>query len=381
MHKTKRRQKLQKIKYLFILGLILPNLAFASDTEYNLSGEWSSFYGYAFPSHRDKHKDKRQFFVNTFEADFSAEKNFNDDYSLGLFADIMVGVNKRQYNYSNGLWGHEVYGIFDNPLGRVMFGETYNAAAQFHVGAPSAGKLGLNDSDIVNFIANPNWVKTKRQTAYQTLNSTSINTDGTAAKISYITPEYHNLTLGFSYIPDTYNRTGLVNKRARYAADDGYVAAAYYTADLGFAELESSLGYGIFNQDDKDFSAGLSLYRAGWTLGGSWRKTYVDGGDYPVTKHSLNPRLADWFDGYREGEAWDVGVGYEIGPFKTALSYFESKSAQSDNKDKIWLLSGAYQYNRNLSLYLAGARAEFKGQTPEDSNKGYAAITGFSLGF
>lgn len=358
----------------------IPSLQ-AEETTYKINGEWNSFYGYAFPDSAYKHQDKRQFFVNTFSLNLGAEKIFNDDYSLGLYADISAGINKRQRNYSNGLWGHEVYGIFDNPAGRFMFGETYNTAAQFHVSAPKAGKFGLNDSDIVNFIANPNWIKNKHQTAYRTLNSTAINTDGTAPKVSYITPEYHNLTLGISYIPNTYSRTGLVNRDARYADKEGYVAAAYYTADLNFAELETSVGYGIFNEDDRDFSAGLSLYKAGWTIGGSWRKTNVEGKDFAITTHSINPKLPDLFDNYREGHAWDVGIGYEFGPFKTAISYFEGKAEHTDNKDKIWLWSNEFRYDKHLAIYLAGAKADFKGINKETSDKGYSAITGFSLSF
>lgn len=370
-------------KFIFISFIIsiIATSSQATEVEYTYSGEWSSFYGYTFPHHNHKHKDKRQFFVNTFNLNLGAEKTFNNETSLGVYVDLMAGIDKRQYNYSNGLWGHEIYTIFDNPYGRIMLGETYNVASQFHISAPKAGKFGLNDSDIVNFIANPNWIKEKHLTAYRTLNSTAINTDGTAAKISYITPEYENLTLGLSYVPDTYSRTGLVNRDARYADNDGYVVSAYYNTDLRFAELESSLGYAIFNKDDHDISLGLSLYKSGWTIGGSWRKTYIDGNDYPITQDNTNNRLLSLFDNYREGSAWDIGIGYEIGPYKVALSYFESKAKNTDNKDQIWLLSNEFQLDKNIKFYLAGAHANFKGVTFDDSNKGYSAITGFSISF
>lgn len=371
-------------KKILLALIVLTNTSFsamASDFSYPISGEWTSLYGYAFPNDSYKHKDKRQFFVNTFAINTGIEKEFNEGYSLGVYADIIAGVGKRQRNYSNGLWGHEIYSIFDNPYGRLMLGETYNAASQFHISAPKVGKFSTNDSDIVNFIANPNWIKDKHTTAFKTLNSTAINTDGTAPKISYITPEYHNLTLGFSYIPETYSRTGLVNREASYATKDGYVAAAYYTADLDFAEMESSVGYAIFNQDDKDLSLGMSLYRSGWTLGGSWRKTYVDSGDFPITQKSINSKLPDFFDNYREAEAWDIGVGYEFGPLKTAVSYFTSKAENTKNRDKIWLWSNEFRYNKHLAFYLVGAKAEFIGQTKDLSNEGYSAITGFSVNF
>ena len=101
--------------------------------------------------------------VNIFSLNLGIEKEFADDYQLGLYADFNAGINKRQDNFNNGDWGQEVYGIMDSPYGRIMLGETYNVAYQFQVGAPRVGAIGLNDSDIVNFMANPNWVKTKHE--------------------------------------------------------------------------------------------------------------------------------------------------------------------------------------------------------------------------
>ena len=40
-----------------------------------------------------------------------------------------------------------------------MLGQTYNVAYQFGVGAPTPGRLKVNNSDITDFIANPNWYK------------------------------------------------------------------------------------------------------------------------------------------------------------------------------------------------------------------------------
>ena len=353
----------------------------AQETKFSAAAAWDSFYGYTFFDKDYKHRDHRQHFINLFEVNLGAEKEFDNDWSLALYADLYAGINKRQRNYSNGLWGHEIYAIIDNPYGRAMIGETQNVAAQFHVSAPKAGKFGINDSEVTNFIANPNWLKDKHHTAFRTLNSTAINTDGTVAKLSYISPEIRNITLGISYIPDTYSRTGLVNRDARYAEDDGYVGAAYYTADLGFAELESSLGYAVFNKDDRDLSLGASLYRLGWTIGGSWRKTDVEGKDYPITHISNNPKLPDLFDNYREGQAWDIGIGYQFGPLKTALSYFESKAKNTSNKDKIWLLSNEFRYDKHLALYLAAAKTDFEGASNAESNRGWALMSGFSVGF
>lgn len=366
------------LKKIFLILLICSCIfpAKAEEIQYTAAGRWDSFYGYTFPDNQYKHQDKRKHFVNTFALNLGAKKEWSDDVSLGIYADLSAAVNKRQRNYSNGLWGHEIYGIFDQPYGRIMLGETANVANQFYVGTTQLGNF-----DVVDYLANPNWIKDKHTTAYRTLNSTAINTDGTTPKITYILPAYENLLVGLSYAPQTYSRTGLVNREAGYADKEGYVAALYYAMDLYDAELETSVGYGIFNQDDKDLSLSAKLYYVGWTLSGGWRKTYIDGTDYSSQKNKMNPRLPELFDNYREGSAWNVGLGYEFGPLKTALSYFESKSENTKNKDKMWILSNEFQYDKHLSFYLAGAKADFRGQAKEESDKGYAAITGISVKF
>ena len=222
---------------LFSLACFFPALAQASEVEFIYSGRIDSLYGYSVPAGRYKHNDHRDHWINLFSLNLGLEKEFNADYSAGLYADLNAGINKRQDNFNNGDWGQEIYGIIDSPYGRIMLGETYNTAYQFQIGAPRAGAIGLNDSDIVNFMANPNWVKTKHATAYRTLNSTSMNTDGVAPKISYITPEIYGTMFGFSYAPDSYDRRGLVNKFARYADDSAYVFSLYTEQDLGFADM------------------------------------------------------------------------------------------------------------------------------------------------
>ena len=187
----------------------------------------------------------------------------------------------------------------------------------------------------------------------------------------------------FSYVPDTYSRTGLINKFAHYARKDAYIAALYNETDLGFADLVTSLGYGIYQKNDKDLTASLALYRGNWSLGASYRKTYVDGNDYSITHNSQSIKLPDFFDNYREGKAWSAGVGYRFGPLKTSLSYFESQADNTRNKDEIIMFANDFQINKYLNLYAIAAHVNFRGidSSCYDNNKGYAFVTGFGINF
>lgn len=372
-----------KFRYaLLTFFSLLPSLANAGEWEFDASGHAQGLYGYTDLSERFEKKENNNHGVGQGDVSFSAAYTFDDsDYRLSGHLDLMGGIDQELQDYNQGRWGEEAYVIGDSPYGRLMLGQTFNVDAQFHEGAPAVGALA-NNNDVVDFISNPNWKRNGKTTRFATLNTTYINTDGVAAKASYISPEFYNTMLGVTYVPDAYNRRGLINKHASYAHDDGYIGALYTRQDLGFAEMAASLGYAGFHDNDREFSASLRLTRGNWTLGGGWRKTYIDGED-KQRRHEISEQLPEFFDGYREGHAWNVGLAYEVGPFKTALSYFESQAAHQDNRDKIVTFSNQYSYNQYVDIYLAAAHVDFEGSSPalSDSNQGYAFVAGVGLNF
>ena len=188
--------------------------------------------------------------------------------------------------------------------------------------------------------------------------------------------------LGFSYVPDAYSRTGLINKFADYAKDDGYIGALYHNLDLDFVDISASLSYAEYHDNDKELGAGMQLRRGGWTLGGSFRKTYIDGDDKRKPS-PISERTPELFDNYREGYAWDIGLGYEIGPYQVSLGYFDAKASHTKNRSQITMLSNQYQFNKWIDAYLIGAYTKFRGATDEASENrtGYAVVSGLRLNF
>ncbi len=372
-----------KIIPAVMLLALMPCGAAAGEWSFDVSGYASGLYGYSDVSERFEKQDRNNDGSGRAEVNFSAAYAFNDEYGFSLNLDLMGGINQELQNYNQGRWGEEAYAIVDSPYGRLMLGQTFNVDAQFHEGAPAAGALGSSNSEIVDFIVNPNWKRNAHTAKFATLNTTYINTDGVAPKISYISPDFYNSVLGVSYVPDAYNRRGLINKFAFYEKDDAYIVSLYTAQELGFADLTATLGYGAFHDDDKEMSASLSLRRGNWTLGGGWRKTYIDGRDTRMSLNRPSDRLPEYFDGYREGRAWNIGLGYEIGPYKAALTYFESKAHNTDNQDKIIAFSNQYRLNKYIDIYLAAAHVDFEGVdgTINGSNKGYAFVTGLGLNF
>lgn len=357
-----------KLYQLVALGLtILPTCAGAGEWQYNFEGFAKGLYGYT---------DTKKHNHGVVEANLSAfaEYNFDNQDVLGLNFEFIGGINKELQDYNQGRWGEEVYITYDSLFGQIMLGQVYNVASLFHNGAYTTGAL-KTPSDVVDFLSNPNWRRTSKQTVFATLNSTDINTDGVAPKINYISPEWKGTAIGFSYMPDSYNRRGLINKHAEYASDEGFVGAVYNDMDFNFFSTQSSFGYAQYHENDKEFSYSLRINKGNWHIGASYRKTYIDGDD----KSNRPSEIPSDFDGYREGESWNVGVSFEFGPLQSSLDYFESSSDNTENKNKIIAFSNQYQINEHIDIYIAAAHTDYD-NTSECSN-GYAVISGIGVKF
>lgn len=358
---------MKKVLLNFLSIMLVTSPAFAGEWEYDVSGHAQGLYGYSSPKEHNHG-------IGQANLDSSASYNFNNGDILEFHLDFMFGIDQELQDYNQGRWGEEAYLVYNSDYGQIMLGQIFNVASLFHNGAPSVGALASNN-DIVDFISNPNWQRTSKSTKFATLNSTDINTDGVAPKLNYISPEVYGTAIGFSYAPDSYNRRGLINKHAGYAHKDAFVGAVYNDHNWGYFSSQTSLGYATYHGNDKEFSISLRLSRGNWSLGGGLRKTYIDGDD----KTSPNRDLPLYFDSYREGYAYDFGLGYEIGPFSSALSYFYSKSSNDDNQNKIVAFSNQYKFNKNIDIYMAAAYTDYNNY--DTGKDGYAIITGLGVSF
>ena len=200
--------------------------------------------------------------------------------------------------------------------------------------------------------------------------------DGRSFKFSYFTPEIGNSIFGFSYAPDNASRRGMVSRYVDYETkEDGYSGGMRNRWNLGQGRLYTSLTYGMFNRTDK-----ARWESGGFNIGGSYKNAYVDGNKNPITKKSTNPRLPDYFDAYREGEAWDFSVGYDFGNFKTNFAYLHTQADNLRNRDDLFLQTNRYALTDSFELYAINAYLNSKGfDKTGKNNRGYAFITGISV--
>ena len=368
------------------IGLICSFLLSAAPVQagewvYDYSGTVNGFYGYS--EYADKYRSfhKHSHTPATIEVYTSAGYAFSPDNEIRIGLDGQLSGGKEVEDYNHGQWGENLYGTWRSAYGEWSGGQIYNAAYQLAVGAPGVGSVRVNNSMITDFLANPNWQRHSRVASYRTLNSTYLNTDADAPKISYTTPEFYGTKLAFSYAPDSYSESGLINKHSRYDNRSSYAAGLYHHLNLDFMEIESSLGYAYNHKNNQEASVGLSLYRKGWTLGGSYRKSWTSSSDFDLNLRTADDML-DYFDGYRRGQAFNVGLSYEIGPFKTGAAYFASYADKTDHKDQIISWTNRFSLNKYTAVYLLTAYASYKGKDmTANNNRGYVVAGGLELNF
>ena len=354
---------------VFVAMFCFVNQAFSKGFETDYAISLGASYGYTNYSSPKPSPYKENNINSNLNAYTRVSYNFDSNYKTSLIGYFMIDSAKEIENYNQGYWGEEVFALLESPYGEISIGQDYNVAYNFAVGAPNIGAYRVNNSDILNFITSPNWYKKDKTSSYKTLNSTYINTDGASPKINYITPSYKGIKLGATYVPKTYSQSGLVSKYAPYKNESAYILGAYSSWYALGVEIETSLGFAEFAKNDKEYSLGISLYRKGWTLGASYRKTDSNDSHYKISKANL-------YDGYRDAKAYNIGLSYEIGPFTTGVSYFDSKSDKFNNRDKIFSFSNSYQYNKQTSLSLTFSRLDSSSET---KTKGYAVILGMEL--
>lgn len=358
---------MRTISLITALACFLPlSHAHSFETDYALS--FGGFYGYT-DYNRPKHNLYKNNNLNsTLNAYGRISHSFNNNYEASLIGYFMIDSAKELENYNQGKWGEEVFAQITSPYGELTIGQDYNVAYNFSIGAPTVGSY--HNSEITNFINNPNWYAKNGKSSYKTLNSTYINTDGSSLKLNYVTPSFLGLKFGASYIPKVHSRSSLVSNSALYDNQKAYVLGGLGEWFLSGYEISASIGYADFDKNTKEYSTGFSIYRKGWTFGASYRQTNASKGDYTIDKTTL-------FDTYREGQAYNIGLKYEIGPFSTGVSYFDSKADNFDYSNKITSFSNAYKLNKNTTISLS--ISQLKATTENSKTKGYAGIIGLEI--
>jgi len=334
------------------------------------------------------------------EIHFAGSTTLDNGIKVGVKVELEAGGHTDQASDVID----ESFAFVETGFGKVMIGTYNNGTYLLHVSAPDAagnwGEAALLQSGVT--IAKPANVKTMMGGS-----TTAIATDGDAEKITYVAPAFYGLTLGASYVPNALsedNRGVAAGATSVLTGSDSsaYGVGALYANTFGgvgvkvsggwvtYQVQNGSTGVAVNNDRNNEYSTGANVSYAGFTVGGSFRKTIVNNVnghgvvDADVTGGSGNVlNLAQ-----QGGRAWDAGVSYANGPYTVSLAYFNSKvggDPANVGRDKIEIFqaSGKYNLGAGVDVLASVGHANFKDETAtaSNNNKGWAVMTGLGLTF
>lgn len=303
---------------------------------------------------------------------------------VGFVAEFDGGGGSNTKATSEAAGGDYVersYVYAEGRLGRLVVGAQDNGAYLMHVSAPDAA---ANSEDAKTSLLSGNWVVVPSSVSY--LETTAIDTTGTAEKVIYFTPNWEGLRLSATFVPGageySYTQTKIEfrrNDRDGGRANEVYSLGIGYSGTvLGGVGIRLSAGWmngsslqGISSYND--YSAGAQVAYGGFTVGGAYRL--------------YEQKVLNGARGPLDGRAWTMGVQYAIGPAAVSLGYFDSRThgTGTGENDKVRNvnLSGKFTMGRGVDFLASVGYIRFDAGTSVsiDKNEGWAGMTGLALTF
>jgi hypothetical protein len=289
------------------------------------------------------------------------------DNGLGYGAVIELEADVTADNDGEGLNADKTYLFLESNFGRVELGNNLAPTQTMKVDAStfSHGTGGV-DSDFYDFVGGTAGFIVAPDLPLN--NAANIAEDAT--KVVYYTPRAGGFQGGVSFTPDSGNggtAAGFstdanagqfenvfdlgVNYTGQY---DQVGIAASATGSFGSAEAAGQ-------EDLEAYALGLNLSYLGFTAGGSY---------------------GDWQDSIAnnvDASFWNVGLGYETGPFGASVSYFDSEAGTNEFSN---LIVGAdYKLAPGLVPYVEVNFFDLDAAGTLADNEGTAVLAGTQLTF
>ncbi|MCW8917086.1 MAG: porin, partial [Magnetovibrio sp.] len=255
--------------------------------------------------------------------------------------------------------------ISSDEMGALSMGAMPHAADDMDVRAPNAGNLDWRDTD--NFAGSA--TAATAATAAYTNSSNSIyqwgNNDG--IKLKYASPNFSGVTVGGSWGGKSSGNETEDNRLTLTSAEDSWTVGAKYSGDFDGVGVKASLVHGsgaVTNVEQTQ--VGLSVSTAGFTIGGGYS-------DFDDTRD--NPTASN------DGEGWELGVGYETGPYSVSAAYMTSSNKDTtatagDNEDTKWNVVATYDMGAGVAL----SATYFKSEADQEGTTAAVDVNGLIAG-
>jgi hypothetical protein len=333
-------------------------------------------------------------------SDYEATNIFNDgeiwfrgettlDNGISFGANIQLEANSANDQID------ENYAYVEGSFGRVLIGSENTAAYLMHYAAPGVG-VPVNSGWVSTFVPAPS--------GFTSIGSFSLpgggfrmpilstNVDlGVIANdenvLTYFTPRFSGFQLGVTYTPafrgggtgtnlpalsDTDYQHGVsigVNYVQTFNNVDIAVSGGYRRAEAPDNDVTGTVTVGTvttkfaLSDDPEQWSAGINVGFAGFTVGGSW--AYEN-------------------DDIYEGTSYDLGATYATGPWTLGLTWFYSETDQIADVDtdiKLNAVSGGVSYAVGPGIEAAASVLWADYDTDIDDADGVVAIVGLTFNF
>ena len=268
----------------------------------------------------------------------------------------------------------EAYVTISGAFGQLVLGSTDNAPTKMVTGYLGSWPTGVAQNLAFDSFE---WTQNRAANFWTTRDSRANNFDGDAEKISYFTPRISGVQLGLSYTPNNLEQvTGDshgIGGGTRGQADavdafhNGYAVGVNWTG--GFDAVKVGLAGGYVRM--KAPSGGTRQDPVLWTTGmridsGPVR---VAGGIKKISKGDLRP----------QGQIFDVGTRYTMGPNRFSLTFSHGKEDATKNQSQAMNLGFARTIGPGTRWHanLIRNRAKLGG----NANNAWALATGFRINF
>ena len=150
---------------------VLPCAAQADGFDFSHSGLAGIYYGVMQTRRQNNYDNLPNRLVYRQDGRFEGAYTFADKTRLGAHADYTLALRQHDKDYNGGDWRFYPYALAENPAyGKFTVGYSYNAARQFHIGAQDISWIGIQDSNLSNFLTDVNWSYGLKKTKFATPN-------------------------------------------------------------------------------------------------------------------------------------------------------------------------------------------------------------------
>jgi outer membrane protein OmpU len=301
-------------------------------------------------------------------------------FTASTTLDNGIGVKARiEYEAKNqgqgGTIVDERYLDFSGGFGQLRIGEDDNASNAMHYQAPVAAyMMGVNTPTFAVPLSGGNAI-----TSYP---STYVNVGGDAEKVIWFSPRIAGFQLGLSYAPDSQRNDQIAGQGPSIPAFDNNAGAFNDVISVGlnyvetFNDIDVAVSGGYLhgeqqqntagNDDIEEWSAGLNVGFAGFTVGASIRLSNQGANNADLT-------------------IWDAGVTYATGPLTVGFTYLHGESEATGGSDETdqFLVSGVYNIGPGVDLWGGVKWFEYDSGIGGDANEnqGWIVAVGSSVSF